>query len=134
MRESAANLFDETMNRIEKSRQSEELSRQVLDGAGERIKRSRSTMARGSIELERFRTLGCSTVTQQAYRRSRSAVLALLAIESAFRRRDGSTASSQQVEAVEGDGRALRAAKSLQAKGEDAEAGSVRGAGQKPSR
>ena len=82
-KDAAARVLQSTQ-RIESSRHSAEQSRRILDKTRERVFSSQTRVARANVDLERFQTLGCSTVSQQAYRRSRAAAMALRAIEKAF--------------------------------------------------
>lgn len=94
----------------EASTKSRAVSTRMFNESIHRISNTRERLARGAVEIERFRTLGCSTVSQEAYRRSRSAVSARLAIKGAFRTNDQ---PSQEAEAIEGGASPSQAAVSL---------------------
>ena len=54
---------------------------ELLRSSLERIQLSRERLARSRLDLERFRTLGCSAESQRAYRRSRTIVTGFRAME-----------------------------------------------------
>ena len=84
--------------RLNVSRNLEGRTADLLKRAGNAIRDSHERLARNRHDLERFRTLGCSTESQRAYRRSRAAVSAKRALEGAL------SASSLKIKTVEDGG------------------------------
>ena len=74
----------DTLKRIQNNENSRLLVVDVLKRTGDRVRDSRERLVRGRGDLERFLTLGCSTESQRAYRRSPAARRAARAIQAAL--------------------------------------------------